>query len=128
MFLDSVPKPPVVVAQNRNQEAPVGSNVTLRCRTEHTNIAPNVNWYRESLQLPLSSVVNGEYLHLYNLHQSDAGRYYCEYASPRGVSTDYINLTVTGKFVVLSIYFYRFLFLLLFEHLYCTYIISCTAH
>lgn len=89
----------MVVAQNREQEAPVGANVTLRCKTEHTTIAPDVKWYRESLPLPISARINGEYLHIYNLEQQDAGRYYCEFAGPRGISTDYINLNVIGKFL-----------------------------
>lgn len=85
-----------MVAQNRDQEAPLKSNVTLRCKTENTNVS--VKWYRESVPLPVSAKINGEYLHIYDLRQQDGGRYFCEVSGPQGASTDYINLNVVGKF------------------------------
>lgn len=94
------------MAENREKEAPLGSNVTLRCRTEVSENVGDVKWYRESVPLPASSRINGAYLHIYDLVQHDSGRYFCEVSGPQGVSTDYINLKVVGKTILLN-YFDR---------------------
>lgn len=73
--------------------------MTLQCKAENTNIAPDIRWYRERLPLPSNSRINGEYLHIYRIEQNDGGRYFCEVASGQGTSTDYINVNVVGKFL-----------------------------
>lgn len=78
-------------------EAPLNSNITLHCRAQNTNIRPEVRWYRERAILPLSAVVDGEYLHLYYVQYNDGGRYYCEIPSGEEVNADYINLSIIGK-------------------------------
>lgn len=85
-----------MVAENHEQEAPRNSNVTLRCKAQNTNIQPDIRWYRESLPLPRSARMNGEYLHIYQVQDDDGGRYFCEMANGAGASTDYVVLRIVG--------------------------------
>lgn len=85
-----------MTAQSHEQDAPLNSNITLRCRAENTNIQPEIRWYREGVPLPYNSRINGEYLYIYDVKYSDGGRYICEISSGLGSSTDYINLNVVG--------------------------------
>lgn len=89
---------PALTAENRQQKAPVGSSVTLRCRAHDPRVVSNIRWFRERLPLPSKTKINGEYLHLVDLQIEDGGRYYCEIPAESGSVSDYIDLKVTCKF------------------------------
>jgi hypothetical protein len=87
---------PTLTAENRQQTAPIGSSITLRCRSTNSNNVNNIRWFRERLPLPDRAQIGGESLHIPNLQQQDQGRYYCEIPTDGGSSSDYIDLQVTG--------------------------------
>ncbi|RZB41729.1 basement membrane-specific heparan sulfate proteoglycan core protein, partial [Asbolus verrucosus] len=86
---------PTLTAENRQQQAPIGSSISLRCTTHSSSAASNIRWFRERLPLPENSRINGEYLHIFNVQSQDEGRYYCEISTEGGSSSDYIDLRVT---------------------------------
>jgi hypothetical protein len=88
---------PTLTAENRQQTAPIGSSITLRCRSTNSNNVNNIRWFRERLPLPDRAQIGGESLHIPNLQQQDQGRYYCEIPTDGGSSSDYIDLQVTDQ-------------------------------
>ena len=88
---------PTVSAENQEQNAVVGSSVTLHCIVSYNRDQYNVRWFREHNPLPENSRVDNEYLHLYNILPEDAGRYFCEVPFGESSSSDYINLNVQSK-------------------------------
>lgn len=98
-FLDNYSQPPIKAEQKR-QNAPLGSNISLRCKTANPN-TNSIRWFRENLPLPPNSQVRGEILYIQQVQQQDQGRYYCEIAGKEGTFTDYIDLTISGKSTVI---------------------------
>ena len=107
VFAENIHRP-TLTAENRQQTAPQGSSITLRCRAQDTNVINNIRWFREQLPLPDHSRVSGEYLYITNIQPQDEGRYYCEIPTDGGSSSDYIDVRVTSK---LSVRFYCFVFI-----------------
>lgn len=86
---------PGITADQKQQIAPLGSSVSLHCRP--ANPANLIRWLRDNLPLPRNSRVEGEYLYIYNAQREDQGRYYCEITMDAGVSSDYIDLQLSGE-------------------------------
>ncbi|XP_024936745.1 basement membrane-specific heparan sulfate proteoglycan core protein [Cephus cinctus] len=80
-----------VHAVERDITTHAGSSVTLRCRVEESAY---MHWRREAHALPTNAYVGDNYLELTQVKPEDSGRYICEIETPRGVSSDYINLNV----------------------------------
>lgn len=90
---------PTISAENRVQNAIVGSSVQLRCRlSDYSTVRPTIKWLRDRQTLPLNAFVQDEVLQLVNVQVSEAGRYICEVSNEYGVARDYINLIVNRKY------------------------------
>ncbi|CAG9863069.1 unnamed protein product [Phyllotreta striolata] len=88
---------PAIKAEQKQQIAPVGSTVTLRCRATNPSAAEAIRWFRQDLELPVDSRQNGEVLYLRNVRQEDQGRYYCEIQTRDGSYSDYVDLQLTAR-------------------------------
>ncbi|XP_057651520.1 basement membrane-specific heparan sulfate proteoglycan core protein-like isoform X5 [Diorhabda carinulata] len=87
---------PAIKAEQKQQQAPIGTNVSLRCRVTNPNFANTVRWFRAGPQLPYGAREDGELLYLRNVRQEDQGRYYCEIQTKNGTISDYVDLILTG--------------------------------
>ncbi|XP_028137681.2 basement membrane-specific heparan sulfate proteoglycan core protein isoform X7 [Diabrotica virgifera virgifera] len=88
---------PAIKAEQKQQQAPLGTNVQLRCRVDNPSSYSSVRWFREGPELPLGSQQNGEVLYLRNVQQQDQGRYYCEIQTRNGTVSDYVDLLLTAR-------------------------------
>ncbi|XP_057651724.1 basement membrane-specific heparan sulfate proteoglycan core protein-like isoform X29 [Diorhabda carinulata] len=88
---------PAIKAEQKQQQAPIGTNVSLRCRVTNPNFANTVRWFRAGPQLPYGAREDGELLYLRNVRQEDQGRYYCEIQTKNGTISDYVDLILTAR-------------------------------
>ncbi|XP_074025385.1 basement membrane-specific heparan sulfate proteoglycan core protein isoform X7 [Leptinotarsa decemlineata] len=87
---------PAITAEQKQQFAPAGSSVTLRCKTLNPSARNSVRWFRENLPLPQNARVSGEILQLSSVQQRDEGRYYCEVSTREGTYSDYVDFQLIG--------------------------------
>ncbi|XP_072390117.1 basement membrane-specific heparan sulfate proteoglycan core protein isoform X26 [Diabrotica undecimpunctata] len=88
---------PAIKAEQKQQQAPLGTNVNLRCRVGNPSSSTTIRWFREGPELPYGSQQNGEVLYLRNVQQQDQGRYYCEIQTRNGTVSDYVDLLLTAR-------------------------------
>ncbi|XP_017794098.1 PREDICTED: basement membrane-specific heparan sulfate proteoglycan core protein isoform X2 [Habropoda laboriosa] len=81
-----------VRATERDVVAYAGQPVRLRCVVREK---ATINWSRESQSLPPTARKEDDYLELPRARPEDSGRYICQIQTAHGVSSDYINLSVS---------------------------------
>nr|CAH7733355.1 unnamed protein product [Callosobruchus chinensis] len=84
---------PAITAEQKQQDAPLGSNVRLGCRTAGDR--KTIRWYRQNQPLPQNSQVADQVLFIPNVQYQDQGRYFCELSTKEGAVSDYIDLQVS---------------------------------
>lgn len=98
LFFTEHHQQPSISADNREQNAIVGSSVQLSCRiSDYSTVRPTIRWTRDRQVLPHNALIRGDVLQLVDVQLSDAGRYICEVSNEYGTSRDYINLVVNRK-------------------------------
>ncbi|XP_026667400.1 basement membrane-specific heparan sulfate proteoglycan core protein-like [Ceratina calcarata] len=81
-----------VTAEQRDIVTYAGQPVRLRCMVRER---ATIHWSREGQQMPSSARIEDDYLELPRAMPEDSGRYICQIHTPHGVSSDYINLSVS---------------------------------
>ena len=84
--------------ENKRHVSDLGSNETMRCSEEKSNLSQNVSWYYVSTGVKVKSggrkELNGSSLKIINVQLDDAGTYEC-----RGVTIRrYLTIYVSGEF------------------------------
>lgn len=67
----------------------------MRCTSQEP---ATIQWSREGQPLPVNSHAGEDYLELYKVQPEDSGRYTCKTSNRNGVSSDFINLSVSRKY------------------------------
>lgn len=79
----------------------VGTSVTLRCTVRGGHEQSSIRWFREHYPMPENAIFNGDAVIIRNINVNDAGRYYCEVLGEAGTLSDFINVKVDCKHILI---------------------------
>lgn len=115
MLIPFIEKPPTFVEDPpgpKEHRLEPGAGPKLRCRAEG-NPRPEITWYKDGIPIRNSenALVEGFSLKLYNLQESDEGRYMCRVFNKLGSINFTYSITVIGELRVCLLKLYSSLLL-----------------